>query len=94
MINFVVALASEAKPLISHYGLTLQSHRRGFPLYAGTDLRLVVTGIGRVRVAAGTAFLAGSNSDASGPWLNIGIAGHRLHLGQETDHLKTPSTCD
>ena len=85
MINFVVALPSEAKPLISHYRLTLQPHGRGFPLYVGTHLRLVVTGMGKVQVAAGTAFLAGINASHSGPWLNIGIAGHRsLPVGTAT----------
>lgn len=77
MINLVVALASEARPLIDYYGLTLQCGVRAFPIYAKDNLRLVVTGIGKVQAAAGTAYLAGFDLNQHRPWLNVGIAGHR-----------------
>lgn len=76
MINIVVALLSEARPVIKHYGLVLQPEWRGFPVYAGNGLRLVVSGVGKVLAAAATAFLAGAARAEHGPWLNIGIAGH------------------
>ena len=89
MINFVVALASEARPLIEHYKLSLLRHAYGFRIYAADTVRLVVTGIGKVNAAAGTAYLAGFNPQLGQVWLNIGIAGHRsLDVGTATFALK------
>lgn len=80
----VVALSSEAKPLIEYYGLTLLENR-GFSVYGNDHFRLVVTGMGKVRAAAGTAYLASLSRDQDDPWLNVGIAGHRhLPIGTAT----------
>ena len=89
MINFVVALASEARPLIEHYNLSLLQRAHGFRIYASDAARVVVTGVGKVNAAAGTAYLAGFCPHGGQAWLNIGIAGHRsLDTGTATVALK------
>ena len=89
MINFVVALASEARPLIEHYKLSLLQRAHGFRIYSSDTARLVVTGVGKVNAAAGTAYLAGFDRHGDQAWLNIGIAGHRsLGAGTATFALK------
>ena len=76
MIRFVVALYSEAKPLIAHYKLSLVPGP--FRMYSGGQAAVVVSGIGKAAAAAATTYLhtkLGEPKD--GIWLNIGIAGHR-----------------
>ena len=77
LTHLVVALATEARPLIDHYRMVGCNDVRGFRVYGTETQRLVVTGIGKVNAAAGTAYLAGISSDANPVWLNVGIAGHR-----------------
>ena len=85
----MVALASEARPLIEHYRLSSLRHACGFRIYAADSVRLVVTGMGKVNAAAGTAYLAGFDPHLDQAWLNIGIAGHRsLNVGTATFALK------
>lgn len=89
MINFVAALASEARPLIEHYKLSSLQRAHGFRIYSSDVTRLVVTGVGKVNAAAGTAYLAGFDPHGDQAWLNIGIAGHRsLDVGTATFALK------
>jgi len=90
VINFVVALMVEARPIVDRFKLTQISGSRGFRLYSGENMRLVVTGVGRVSSAAGTAYLGGfSQSGASEGWLNVGIAGHaRLPVGTAIHALR------
>lgn len=77
LINLVVALATESRPLISHYGLVADRSVTGFRIFRGEQLQLVVTGLGRVSCAAGVATLAATSPrDRVSAWLNIGIAGH------------------
>ena len=77
MIHLVVAMPSEAQPLRQHYGLREQSGEP-FPLYAGPDMRLVISGIGIEASAAAVGYLAGcSDAPSLASWLNVGIAGHR-----------------
>lgn len=83
MINIVVALATESRPLIEHFRLSQDRSSAGFRIFRGDRLRLVVTGLGRVPCAAGTATLAAldpahSEAEASA-WLNVGVAGHAHH---------------
>ena len=76
MINLVIALGSEARPLIDYYGLALNSEIRGFPVYAKDHIQLVVSGVGKIQTAAATAFLATVDCHRDRSWLNVGIAGH------------------
>lgn len=76
MINLVCALQCEAKSLIKYYGL------RGitdtiFRLYEKNEIRLVVTGIGKINTAAAVAYLHARFEERKNQvWLNIGVAGH------------------
>ena len=77
-ICWVVALKSEAKPLISFFKLDLQSGNNIFPIYKNDKLRyaLVISGVGQVNAAAATAFLASkTNVPPWAAWINLGIAG-------------------
>ena len=83
MLNFVVALPSEARPLIDHLGLRPIAGAAAFPHWGKDGVNLLVSGPGKVAAAAATAYLGGLlEARPPGIWLNIGIAGHRqLPLG-------------
>ncbi|MDA7823762.1 hypothetical protein N9A58_09265 [Opitutales bacterium] len=81
-MNLVVALQKEANPIIQAYGLDKE---QGCPLpfYFKENRRLIISGIGRARVSAATAYLMGRFPEKNQPWLNLGIAGHgSLNTGQ------------
>lgn len=84
MINLIVALSEEARPIIHYYRLKRLHHLHAFPVYGGDDLRLIVCGMGNLAAATATGYLAGvlgRNMDMA--WLNIGIAGSKnLPVGQ------------
>ena len=94
MINLVVALPAEARPLIARYRLTEKTTIGGFRIYRRADMSLIISGPGKIAAAAATALLASCNtSGEQAAWLNIGIAGHATHAtGQSllahriTDH--------
>lgn len=77
MINLVVALAAEARPLVRHFGLSQDRDARGFRVYASGEVRLVVTGVGKLNAAAGVAFLGGMDCTSNQAWVNVGVAGQR-----------------
>ncbi|MBL4821881.1 MAG: hypothetical protein JKY98_12990 [Gammaproteobacteria bacterium] len=80
-VNIVVALACEARPLITHFKLKRQSAEAGFAMYTNNQgINLLVSGMGNLAMATACGFLAGKQSTAYGEksaWLNIGIAGHQ-----------------
>ncbi len=85
LIHLLVALRSEARPLVRHFGLEpLPGGIVGRPVYAGTDLRLIVTGMGKSRTALAVEGMWGlDRTDSVAAWLNVGIAGHRnLPIGE------------
>ena len=59
MINLVVALGSEAGPLVRHFGMSRDRGASGFRIYARDGMRLVVTGVGKINAAGGVAYLGG-----------------------------------
>jgi hypothetical protein len=78
VIRLVVALASEARPLIARFGLRRAADAEGFETFLSDEAALVVSGMGRVASAAATAYLQGFlGGGRHGVWLNVGIAGHR-----------------
>jgi hypothetical protein len=83
MINIVVALATESRPLIEHFKLSQERSSTAFRIFRNDWLRLVVTGMGRVSCAAGVATLAtldaGRSTTGLSAWLNVGTAGHGRH---------------
>jgi len=77
MINLVVALPAEARPLIECYRLAGKTILGGFRIYRHADISLIISGPGKVASAAATALLAGGIPPGKhAAWLNIGIAGH------------------
>ena len=85
MINLVVALNSEAGPLVRHYRMSRHREIFGFRVYARDDMRLIVTGVGKLNAAGGVACLGGRDSDLNRAWLNVGLAGHEcLAVGTGT----------
>lgn len=76
MLNLVVALPAEAKPLVDHWTLSRQDSCTVYPLYAAAGIRLIVCGPGKHAAVLATAFLAGVASTPENElWLNVGIAG-------------------
>ncbi|MBI4358803.1 MAG: hypothetical protein HY584_05840 [Candidatus Omnitrophica bacterium] len=77
MIYFVVALPSEAKPLVNRYQLKLISSRTQFKVYGARQVFLIVSGVGKIRVQEAVRFLyEHTGSIRNSVWLNVGIAGH------------------
>ena len=81
MINIIVALDCEARPLITHFGLQRQQ-QHAYPLYSSDSMQLVVAGVGMLNAATACGYLAGLSNE-SAAWLNIGIAGHQTHAPGE-----------
>ena len=75
----VVALPSEARPLLQHWQLQRDPDSRAFAQYRNRDssIWLVVSGVGKVNAAAACAHVYHSCGSESAVWLNVGIAGHR-----------------
>ena len=76
MLNLIVATRPEARPILERFKLQTAVSDGDFPLYYGSDLQLIIAGIGKVAAAAATGYLHTRTSDSSAAWLNIGIAGH------------------
>ena len=75
--NIVVALPSEARPLISELSLRPEAMAHGIKLYVRADFRLLISGIGKIASASAVGVLAGmSKARERQIWLNVGIAGH------------------
>ncbi len=79
MIRLVVALASEARPLISRF--KLEKAGGCWPIYQKPGLSLIVSGVGKLASAAATGYLfaktveAERDTDSPEAWLNVGVAG-------------------
>ena len=83
MVNLVVALTDEAQPLVEHFSLQPAVGHDPFRVYLGKDLRLIISGIGKLAAATAAGYLYGwSGNRRDEAWLNVGIAGHaKLPLG-------------
>ena len=66
MINLLVALQAEAKPLIRHFALKGLAPVAGFRRYGNGNITLLVTGVGSVAMAAGTMALGLAANKAAG----------------------------
>ena len=89
-ICYVIALAAEARPLLDRWKFT-QLESAPFPLYycEQQNYFLVVSGMGKVRNAAATSYLASKiiplpvKGALSAIWINFGTCGHHNYpLGQ------------
>ena len=78
-ICWVIALPSEARPIISAFKLTKTDDEAVFPIYKNevTGQLLIISGIGQMNAAAATSYICGRyNVPAWVAWINIGIAGY------------------
>lgn len=71
----LTALDCEARPLLDQFRLR-SVQQKPFAIYRNDTLALAVSGIGRVNMAAATAYLAAIYPGLHS-WLNIGIGGQR-----------------
>lgn len=73
----VVALMSEARPLIDYFRLKKRCDSP-FTVFSSTQsyVQIVICGMGFISVATAVGFM--SEGDTSQAWLNVGIAGHRF----------------
>jgi len=75
MLNIVVALPEEARPLVRYFKLQRCHDIRHFALYRNNDMQLIVSGIGKLASVTATGFLAGLTINKPAAWLNLGVAG-------------------
>ena len=92
MINLVVALPAEAKPLIDHFFLK-PTHAKPFRVFStkprggpaansggqNESVRLIISGMRKEKSARAVSFLYELSGVQDEVWINIGIAGHRDH---------------
>lgn len=78
MIVIFCALFKEAKSLIDHYNLKLESKYKHFQVFVSDDISLVVTGVGRNNMAQAVGFAMASLENISFA-INIGVcAGEKV----------------
>jgi len=76
MLYLVVALPCEAKPITRQLGLGRDNDVANPAVFAGDDCILVVSGVGKARAAAATAFmLTRYGARGTGVVANIGVCG-------------------
>lgn len=78
VINFVVALEPEARPLIGHF-LLEQTHAKPFHVFQNDSIRLIISGMRKKKSAEAVTFLQKLTGAQDEAWINAGIAGHRDH---------------
>ena len=78
MIYLVVALAAEARPLISHFQLAKVEGLEPLSIFRRSGLALIVGGVGKGDTAAAVDDLVKAiPPEEHSAWLNVGVAGHR-----------------
>ena len=78
MIFIVVATKYEAKPLIDIFKLSFCNDARGFKLYQNNNIKLIISGVGKINCAIASTYLL-QNSNKNDLIFNIGIcAGKRV----------------
>lgn len=87
MICIEVALKAEAQPLIEALDLKPLSGNHLFPIWENERIKLIVSGVGKIKAGAACSYLAGVHRDEDiYGWLNVGVGGHATHpIG--TPHL-------
>ena len=75
----VTALMSEARPLIDFFRLKKECDAP-FTIFSNSDsdIKIIISGMGAIAVAAAVGFMAERDGCHSKAWLNVGIAGHRF----------------
>jgi len=80
MICVEVALKAEAGPLIEALELKSLSGNHLFPIWENDQIKLIISGVGKVKAGAACSYLAAIHRDEDiYGWLNVGIGGHQIH---------------
>ena len=74
-LNICVALPAEAKVLVHHYQLQRTHPQHRCPLYEHKNIRLIISGVGRLNMARAMGFLDAQGIESHHTFLNVGIAG-------------------
>ena len=77
-VRWVVALKEEAEIILDYFKLKAVNKKTIYPIYKNVEEThwLIISGIGRINVAASTAYLyLYSQASSYTSWINIGIAG-------------------
>lgn len=73
-----VALKAEATPLIEAFKLKPLSGNPLFPIYENEEIKLIISGVGKIKAGAACSYLAGIHRDEDiYGWINVGVGGHR-----------------
>lgn len=79
MLNIIVALTPEAKPLCEYFKLKrITSENLPFPIFVNKEknIHLIISGLGKIKMAVAAAFLQSYTQNFSYTcFLNVGIAG-------------------
>lgn len=76
MLYIVTALYNEAKPLIEWYNLKRDMSDAVFQVFSNNDINLIITGVGKINSAIGTAHLLSTKPvSKEDSIVNIGICG-------------------
>jgi hypothetical protein len=80
MICIEVALKAEASPLIEAFTLKPLSGNHLFPIWENDQIKLIISGVGKIKAGAACSYLAGIHRDEDiYGYLNVGIGGHQFH---------------
>lgn len=81
MILITCALQAEALELINHFKLK-QVNTKPFSIWKNDNIKLIITGIGKIPSAIGTTYISMHDDDKIDGFVNIGVAGHKnLEIG-------------
>ncbi|HHW30970.1 MAG TPA: nucleoside phosphorylase [Clostridiaceae bacterium] len=76
MVLFVVALMVEAAPIIDYFNLKKDMNVRAFTVYKNTDMALIVSGVGKLKSSAATAYICSHcGTTEKDILINIGFCG-------------------
>ncbi|MEI6242870.1 MAG: hypothetical protein WCP39_05640 [Chlamydiota bacterium] len=75
MLLISTALLAEATPIIQFFHLK-PKHTKGFRVWENNEIRLVISGSGKIFSSAATSFLIALTENCQG-YVNIGIASHK-----------------
>ena len=91
MLNLVIALSCEARPLVERFRLEARETAGDYRVFTGRrsdgeDISLIVSGVGKAAAAGAVGYLMGklgTGNTTSGrgdlvtpAWLSVGMAGH------------------
>lgn len=84
----IIAMQSEAKAFVEHFGLTQDVAIKNFRVYRNDQLMLLVSGIGKVKSAFSTSWAMANIEDMEqGLAVNVGIAGAQKSSGAEVGEI-------